>query len=159
MSISINEVIVREANGKEKRLKDYNGEVLLIVNVASKCGFTKQYAALQDLQSKYGPRGFQVLGFPCNDFGSQEPGNLEEIKEFCSTTYNASFSLFEKVHAKGNATEPYKTLNQYPPKGDVEWNFEKFLIGKNGDVVGRFKSATDPSSEEMVNAIEKALKS
>ena len=135
----------------------YKGNVLLIVNVASKCGFTKQYKALQYLQDKYESKGFMVLGFPCNDFGNQEPGQLEEIKEFCSTTYGVNFQLFQKVHAKGNTTEPFTTLNQLSPAGDVEWNFEKFLINTKGDAVARFKSSIEPDSLEITKAIEKLL--
>ncbi len=158
MSVNISEVIVKGSNGEEKQLSDFKGQVLLIVNLASKCGFTKQYAGLQELQNTYGSKGFQVLGFPCNDFGGQEPGTLQEIKSFCSSTFNANFPLFEKVHAKGNTTEPYTTLNQMEPKGDVEWNFEKFLIGKEGNCLARFKSAIEPNSIEIKTAIEKALR-
>ena len=135
----------------------YKGNVLLIVNVASKCGFTKQYKALQNLQDKYESKGFKVLGFPCNDFGNQEPGQLEEIKEFCSTTYGVNFQLFQKVHARGQTTEPFTTLNQVNPTGDVEWNFEKFLIDNKGDAVARFKSSIEPDSIEITQAIEKLL--
>ena len=135
----------------------YKGNVLLIVNVASKCGFTKQYKALQYLQDKYEYKGFRVLGFPCNDFGNQEPGQLEEIKEFCSTTYGVNFQLFQKGHAKRNTTEPFTTLNQVSPSGDVEWNFEKFLINTEGDAVARFKSSIEPDSPEITQAIEKLL--
>ena len=127
--------------------------------MASRCGFTKQYAGLQELQDAYKDKGFLVLGFPCNDFGGQEPGSLEEIKEFCSSTYGAHFPLFEKVHAKGNTTEPYSTLNQAIPKGDVEWNFEKFLISKKGEVLKRFKSGVEPNDADLKTSIEKALSS
>ena len=138
-------------------LGEYKGKVLLIVNVASKCGFTKQYEGLQNLQKTYESKGFRILGFPCNDFGDQEPGSLEEIKSFCTTTYGVSFELFDKVHAKGNTTEPYTTLNQMEPKGDVSWNFEKFLVNRQNQVVARFKSDIEPLSEELINAIEKEL--
>ena len=157
MSVNVSEVVVKTANGVEKSLGEYQGQVLLIVNVASRCGFTKQYGGLQALQNKYGAQGFQVLGFPCNDFGAQEPGTLDEIQNFCSSTYQASFTLFDKVHAKGRTSEPYTTLNQAEPVGDVAWNFEKFLINKNGDVVSRFKSAIEPNSKELGTAIEHAL--
>ncbi len=159
MSVNINEVFVKSGDGSEKRLGDYQGQVLLIVNVASQCGFTKQYSGLQELQDTYGSQGFQVLGFPCNDFGAQEPGELDQIKQFCSSTYGANFPLFEKVHAKGNCTEPFSTLNQTEPAGDVEWNFEKFLVGKDGRVLARFKSAVEPKSPELTKAIETALAS
>ena len=158
MAPSISNVSVRTPDGSEKSLGSYAGKVLLIVNVASRCGFTKQYAGLQALQDKYGDQGLCVLGFPCNDFGAQEPGNLEEIKSFCSTTYGASFELFEKVHAKGSTTEPYTTLNQSEPAGDVEWNFEKFLVSKDGTVINRFKSGVAPEDPDLNNAIETALK-
>ncbi len=159
MTVNVNEVIVMTANGAQKCLGEYKGQVLLIVNVASRCGFTKQYAGLQDLQNTYGSKGFQVLGFPCNDFGAQEPGTISEIQAFCSGTYQATFTIFEKIHAKGQTTEPYTTLNQTEPSGDVEWNFEKFLISKEGNVLERFKSGIEPNSVEIKTAIEKALKS
>ena len=155
MAISVSTVTVTTADGSSKSLGDYAGKVLLIVNVASRCGFTKQYAGLQALNVAYTDKGLAVLGFPCNDFGAQEPGSLEEIKGFCSTTYGADFELFEKVHAMGSTTEPYTTLNQMDPAGDVAWNFEKFLVGKDGTVIARFKSGVDP--EELKAPIEAAL--
>ena len=155
MTISISNVSVLTADGGKKSLGDYAGQVLLIVNVASRCGFTKQYAGLQALNEAYSSKGLAVLGLPCNDFGAQEPGSLEEIKSFCSTTYGADFELFDKVHAKGSTTEPYTTLNQMEPSGDVEWNFEKFLVGKDGSVIARFKSGIAP--EDLKSAIEAAL--
>ncbi|MFN9618380.1 MAG: glutathione peroxidase [Synechococcaceae cyanobacterium] len=157
MSINVSDVVVRSADGQERRLGEWAGSVLLIVNVASRCGFTPQYAGLQTLQDTYGPRGFAVLGFPCNDFGAQEPGSLSEIQSFCSTTYGASFELFDKVHASGEKTEPYLTLTQSEPAGDVAWNFEKFLIGRDGSVLGRFKSGVKPDAPELTAAIEAAL--
>ena len=155
MTINISGVSVTTPDGTTKSLGDYAGKVLLIVNVASKCGFTKQYAGLQALNEAYADKGLAVLGFPCNDFGAQEPGTLDEIKSFCSTTYGADFELFDKVNAKGSTTEPYTTLNKTEPAGDVAWNFEKFLVGKNGDVIGRYLSSVTP--EEMQSAIETAL--
>jgi len=157
MAQSVSGVSVRSADGSKKSLGDYAGNVLLIVNVASRCGFTKQYAGLEALNQSYGAKGLKVLGFPCNDFGAQEPGTLEEIKSFCSTTYGASFELFDKVHATGSTTEPYTTLNQTEPAGDVAWNFEKFLVGKDGTVIARFKSGVEPESAELKTAIEAAL--
>ena len=157
MSVNISKVEVFSFKNQKITFDHYKGNVLLIVNVASKCGFTKQYKALQSLQDKYESKGFKVLGFPCNDFGNQEPGQLEEIKEFCSTTYGVNFQLFQKVHAKGNTTEPFTTLNQLSPAGDVEWNFEKFLINTEGDAVARFKSSIEPDSLEITKAIEKLL--
>ncbi|CAE06614.1 glutathione peroxidase [Parasynechococcus marenigrum] len=155
MAISVSNVTVTTPDGSSKSLGDYSGKVLLIVNVASRCGFTKQYAGLQGLNAAYADKGLAVLGFPCNDFGAQEPGSLEEIKSFCSTTYGADFELFEKVHAMGSTTEPYSTLNQMDPTGDVAWNFEKFLVGKDGTVIARYKSGVDP--EELKAPIEAAL--
>ena len=159
MALNVSKVKVLSENGEMKPLGAFQGKVLLIVNVASHCGFTKQYAGLQELQNLYGPKGFQILGFPCNDFGEQEPGSLEEIKTFCSSTYKVTFPLFQKVHAKGNTTEPYTTLNQANPAGDVAWNFEKFLISKEGNVLHRFKSSIEPNDKELKDAIENALKS
>ncbi|QNJ15663.1 glutathione peroxidase [Synechococcus sp. A18-40] len=155
MAISVSNVTVTTPDGSSKSLGDYSGKVLLIVNVASRCGFTKQYAGLQGLNAAYADKGLAVLGFPCNDFGAQEPGSLEEIKSFCSTSYGADFELFEKVHAMGSTTEPYSTLNQMDPAGDVAWNFEKFLVGKDGTVIARYKSGVDP--EELKAPIEAAL--
>ena len=157
MSVNISKVEILTFKNQKITFDHYKGNVLLIVNVASKCGFTKQYKALQSLQDKYESKGFKVLGFPCNDFGNQEPGQLEEIKEFCSTTFGVNFQLFQKVHARGQTTEPFTTLNQVSPTGDVEWNFEKFLINSKGDAVARFKSSIEPDSIEITQAIEKLL--
>jgi len=154
---NVSNVVVRTASGDTQSLGNWSGQVLLIVNVASRCGFTRQYAGLQKLQDTYGPRGLTVLGFPCNDFGAQEPGTLEEIQTFCSTTYGASFQLFDKVHATGDKTEPYLTLTQTEPAGDVAWNFEKFLVGRDGGVLARFGSRVEPDSAELTTAIEAAL--
>ena len=157
MAPNISNVSVSTPDGTDKSLGSYSGKVLLIVNVASRCGFTRQYSGLQALQDSYGSKGLEVLGFPCNDFGGQEPGTLEEIKNFCSTSYNANFELFNKVHATGSTTEPYTTLNQTEPSGDVAWNFEKFLVDKDGTVIARFKSGVEPDSDELKGAIESAL--
>jgi len=154
MTISISSVTVRDAQGGARSLGDWAGKVLLIVNVASRCGFTRQYAGLQALQDSYGPQGLAVLGIPCNDFGAQEPGSLPEIQQFCATTYGANFTLLDKVTM---AEEPYTTLSQAEPAGAVAWNFEKFLIGKDGSVLGRFKSNVEPDSAELKSAIEAAL--
>ena len=157
MTVNISKVEVITSENQKITFDHFRGNVLLIVNVASKCGFTKQYKALQNLQNKYGSKGFKVLGFPCNDFGNQEPGDLAEIKEFCSVSYGANFQLFQKIHAKGKTTEPYTTLNKVNPAGEVEWNFEKFLINRNGDAVARFKSSVEPESIEIKKAIEDLL--
>ena len=157
MSVNISKVEVLSFDNERITFDYYKGDVLLIVNVASKCGFTKQYKALQTLQDKYESKGFKVLGFPCNDFGNQEPGQLNEIKKFCSTTYGVNFQLFQKVHAKGKTTEPFTTLNKVHPEGDVEWNFEKFLINRQGDAIARFKSSVEPDSIEITKAIESLI--
>ncbi len=154
MAVSVHDLTVRDAEGSPKSLSDWSGQVLLVVNVASRCGFTRQYAGLQALQERYAAQGFTVLGFPCNDFGAQEPGSLPEIQQFCSTTYGASFPLLDKVTM---AEEPYTTLTQTEPAGPVAWNFEKFLVGKDGTVLARFKSGVEPESAELTAAIEAAL--
>jgi glutathione peroxidase len=157
MSVNVADVVVTTASGAPQRLGELAGQVLLIVNVASRCGFTAQYAGLQKLQETFGDRGFSVLAFPCNDFGGQEPGELEEIKTFCSTNYGVTFPLYAKVHATGATTAPYDTLTKVEPAGDVGWNFEKFLVGRDGTVLARFKSAVKPDSAELTSAIETAL--
>ncbi|BEV35487.1 glutathione peroxidase [Synechococcus sp. M16CYN] len=155
MTINVSDVSVKSSDGTTKSLGDYAGKVLLIVNVASRCGFTKQYAGLQALNKAYAGKGLAVLGFPCNDFGAQEPGTLDEIKNFCSTQFGVDFELFSKVHAKGDTTEPYTTLNKTEPVGDVAWNFEKFLIAKDSTVIARYKSDVTPDS--LKTPIEAAL--
>ena len=157
MSVNISQVEVFSSKNEKITFDSFKGDVLLIVNVASKCGFTKQYKGLQNLQEKYKSKGFRVLGFPCNDFGNQEPGELAEIKKFCSISYGADFQLFQKVHAKGETTEPFTTLNKVSPAGEVEWNFEKFLINRQGEAIARFKSSVEPESIEITQAIESLL--
>ena len=142
-----------DADGNEKTLDDL-GDVVLVVNVASKCGLTPQYEQLEELQRLYGDRGFSVVGFPCNQFFGQEPGSMEQILDFCSTTYGADFELLDKVVM---AEEPYTTLSQSEPAGPVAWNFEKFLVGKDGTVLGRYKSNVEPDSAELSAAIEAAI--
>jgi glutathione peroxidase len=154
MAVNVRDLTVRDAEGNPKSLSDWNGQVLLVVNLASRCGFTRQYAGLQALQERYEAQGFTVLGFPCNDFGAQEPGSLPDIQQFCSTTYGASFPLFDKVTM---VEEPYTTLTQAEPAGPVAWNFEKFLVGKDGTVLARYKSGVEPESAELTAAIEAAL--
>lgn len=149
---------VKTIDGNTKSLSDYKGKVLLIVNVASRCGYTPQYEGLENIYKKYQDKGFEILAFPCNDFGEQEPGTNEEIKEFCTVKYNVTFTLFDKIKVLGDNKIPlYKKLTQYEPSGDISWNFEKFLIDKNGNVVGRYKSKVKPESEELTTAIEKYL--
>jgi glutathione peroxidase len=154
MAINVSDLVVRDGQGAERKLGDWAGQVLLIVNVASRCGFTRQYAGLQKLQDTYGARGFTVLAFPCNDFGAQEPGSQAEIEQFCSTTYGVNFPVMAKL---AMAEAPYTTLIESEPAGPVAWNFEKFLIGKDGAVLGRFKSGVEPDSAELTGAIEAAL--
>jgi glutathione peroxidase len=154
MAVNVSAVSVSNAGGEAQTLGAFAGQVVLVVNVASRCGFTRQYAGLQALQDTYGPQGFTVLAFPCNDFGAQEPGSLAEIQQFCSTTYGVNFPVFSKVAI---SAEPFSTLVQAEPAGPVAWNFEKFLIGKDGTVLARFKSAVEPEAAELKAAIEAAL--
>lgn len=160
MPNNIHEVKVKDISGEEVSLSEYEGKVLLIVNVASKCGYTKQYAGLQELYNNYRDKGFEILAFPCNDFGGQEPGTNEEIQEFCSSTFGVEFPLFDKIKVLGDEREPlYEKLINNPTteQGDIKWNFEKFLIAKNGDVIARYRSKVEPLSEEIVNAVETEL--
>ncbi len=159
MTIEVKNTKVIKSDGEKLTLGEYSGKVLLIVNVASYCGFTSQYKDLQKLHEIYSDKGLKILAFPCNDFGQQEPGTLEEIKGFCSTNFGVKFEIFEKVHAKGQTTEPFTTLNKCEPEGDVEWNFEKFLVGKDSQVIARFKSSVNPLDENLIAAIEVALDS
>jgi len=157
-SINIYNTKVRTIDGQEKSLSEYKGKVLLIVNVASKCGYTTQYEGLEKIYEKYKDKGFEILAFPCNDFGGQEPGTNEEIQNFCKTNYNVTFSLFNKVKVLGGEkSELYSKLINYEPAGDISWNFEKFLIDKNGNVTGRYKSKVKPDSDELTSAIESKL--
>lgn len=151
---------VMDIDGREKTLGDYKGKVLLIVNVASECGLTGQYAGLEALQQKYQSKGFMVLGFPCNDFGGQEPGSEKEIKQFCKSRYSVTFPMFSKVKVVGDGKHPlYEQLTGKSAKfpGEVGWNFGKFLIGKDGKVLQRFEPDTEPETEEVVKAVESAL--
>jgi glutathione peroxidase len=154
---------VKSLDGKEVDLaKKYEGKVVLIVNVASKCGLTGQYKPLEALQKTYGADGLVVLGFPCNQFGGQEPGSAEEIKTFCTSKYNVTFDMFSKIDVNGDKADPlykYLTGKDTDPKfaGQIGWNFEKFLIGRDGQVVARFKPPVSPDSEEVVAAIKTEL--
>ncbi len=152
---SIYDFKVKTIDGVEKSLSDYRGKVLLIVNVASECGYTSQYSDLQKLYETYRAQGFAVLGFPCNDFGGQEPGTEKEIKAFCSSRFGVTFDMFSKV-TMAHPLFQYLTRNATPP-GKVDWNFEKFLIDRNGNIVARFKSPVKPMSEAVVRAVEAAL--
>jgi len=157
---SVHEFSVKDINGKDVSLSEYKGKVLLIVNVASKCGYTRQYSGLQKIYDEYKDKGFEILAFPCNDFGGQEPGTNEEIAEFCSTNFNVTFPLFDKIKVLGEDKNPlYKMLtnNSNVEKGDINWNFEKFLISKNGEVIARYKSSVEPESDIVTQAIEMEL--
>lgn len=157
---SLKNISVKDMDGKEVKLSDYSGKVLLIVNVASRCGYTPQYEGLEAIYEKYKGKDFEILAFPCNDFGGQEPGTNEEIKQFCSLNYKVSFKLFDKVKVLGNEKSPlYALLTNNPAveKGDIKWNFEKFIIDKKGNVVSRFRSKVKPESEELTKVIESEL--
>jgi glutathione peroxidase len=161
MQSDINNIEVKDMGGKTINLSDYNGKVLLIVNVASECGYTKQYAGLQEVYEKYNPQGFEILAFPCNDFGGQEPGTNEQIQNFCSSKFGVTFKLFDKIKVLGDDKSPlYERLinNSVTEKGDVKWNFEKFLISKDGKIVERFRTKVEPTSDEVISAIENELK-
>lgn len=149
-------------DGKAMPLADYKGKVILIVNVASRCGYTPQYTALEALYEKYQSQGFVILGFPANNFGGQEPGTNQEIKTFCSRKYDVKFPLYSKVSVKGDDQTPlYQYLTKQtaaPIAGEIKWNFTKFLVDRNGAVIQRFESAVTPDSPEVVSAVEKALK-
>lgn len=159
MSSTVSDIVVTTINGEEKQLGDYAGKVLLIINVASYCGYTPQYAGLEQLNQKYKDVGLQILAFPSNDFGEQEPGSNPEIVDFCTKNYGVSFELFDKVHAKGPEKHPlYERLTRSAePSGEVSWNFEKFLVNKQGEIVARFKSSVKPDSPELIAAIEREL--
>ncbi len=159
---SVLNVKMKTLAGEDVDLKDYEGKVVVIVNVASKCGFTKQYKELEAVYKKYSDQGLVVLGFPCNQFGGQEPGTAAEIQEFCSANYGVTFDMFEKVEVNGDgACALYKTLTalETEPKGagKIDWNFEKFLVGRDGKVVARYGSKTTPDAPELITAIELAL--
>ena len=154
---------MKSLDGKDVDLSQYKGKVVLVVNVASECGLTGQYAPLQRIHDKYKDQGFVVLGFPCNQFGGQEPGSADEIKTFCTKNYGVTFDLFEKIDVNGEKAAPlYKTLTATPTKpvgaGKITWNFEKFLIGRDGQVVGRFTPRTEPSDLEATIEAELAKK-
>ncbi len=161
MAGTVEDIIVKTPRGEERSLGDYAGNVLLIVNVASRCGNTPQYAGLEELHRTYRDQGLRILGFPSNDFGGQEPGTNEEIAEFCQLNYGVSFELFDKVHAKGEDQDPLyaRLTTEADPPGDVAWNFEKFLIGRDSHIVARFSSKVKPDDPTLVGAITEALQS
>ncbi|WP_275558453.1 glutathione peroxidase [Streptomyces sp. 5-6(2022)] len=160
--MSLYDIPLRTLTGEPTSLGEHRGAALLVVNVASKCGLTPQYEGLERLQQRYAGRGFTVLGVPCNQFAGQEPGTSEEIQTFCSTTYGVSFPLLEKTDVNGEQRHPlYAELTRTPDAqgeaGDVQWNFEKFLISPDGEVVGRFRPRTEPEADDVVTAIEAQL--
>jgi glutathione peroxidase len=160
--MGIHEIPVKTLDGQDSSLGSLAGKALLVVNVASKCGLTPQYSGLERLQERFGGQGFSVVGFPCNQFAGQEPGSAEEIQTFCSTTYGVTFPLFEKIDVNGEGRHPLyaeltKTADAEGETGDVQWNFEKFLVGADGEVLARFRPRTEPEDEQVVKAIEAAL--
>lgn len=181
MTSQLEAISVRNIDGADTSLADYSGKVRLVVNVASQCGLTRQYAALEALYRKYRDRGFEVLAFPANEFGAQEPGTEEEIKSFCSTQYDVTFPLFSKIVVKGPGQHPlYAALTAAAPEAlqlpgagfraklvghgvdvgapqDILWNFEKFLLSRQGEVVARFSPEVTPDAEPLVSAIEREL--
>ena len=160
--MTLYDIPVKTLSGEDSSLGALAGKTLLVVNVASKCGLTPQYAALEALHARLADRGFSVVGFPCNQFMGQEPGTAEEIEEFCSTTYGVTFPMFEKIEVNGEGRHPiYDELTAVPDAdgaaGDVQWNFEKFLLGPDGTVLARFRPRTVPDDPEVLAAIEKQL--
>jgi glutathione peroxidase len=161
-TVALRDYPVNMLDGTPSSLADLDGKTLLIVNVASKCGLTPQYAGLEELHKRFADRGFSVVGFPCNQFGGQEPGSADEIAEFCSTNYSVSFPLFEKIEVNGAGRHAiYAELTQAPDAegeaGDIQWNFEKFLVGPDGTVLRRFRPMTAPDAEDLVGAVEAIL--
>src|SRR5574341_1345122 len=160
---SVLDFTMKNIDGKDTKLSDYRGKVLLLVNVASKCGYTPQYEGLQAIYAKYRDQGLVVLGFPANNFGGQEPGTNEEIKQFCLMKYNVSFPMFAKISVKGADIHPlYKFLTgkETNPEfgGDITWNFNKFLVDRTGKLIARFETREKPEGEKVTQAIEQALK-
>jgi glutathione peroxidase len=160
--VSIYDIPVKTLTGEDSSLGDLAGKTLLVVNVASRCGLTPQYSALEALHERLSGRGFAVVGFPCNQFGGQEPGTAEEIAEFCSATYGVTFPMFEKIDVNGPGRHPvYTELTAFADAdgqaGDIQWNFEKFLLSPDGTVVGRFRPRTTPDDPEVLAAIEENL--
>jgi glutathione peroxidase len=160
--LSLHDIPLTTLDGQPGSLGDLAGKTLLVVNVASKCGLTPQYAGLERLQERFADRGFSVVGFPCNQFGGQEPGSAEEISEFCSTTYGVTFPMFAKIDVNGPGrhqvyTELTALADAEGEAGDIQWNFEKFLVGPDGKAVARFRPMTDPEAPEVISAIEASL--
>lgn len=159
---SLYDIPVTTIDGRDTTLAEWAGHVLLIVNVASECGLTPQYEALQELQDEFAMRGFFVLGFPCNQFGGQEPGTEEQIEQFCRSTYGVEFPMFAKIDVSGDDAHPlYRRLTQFADAdgeaGDVAWNFEKFVVDDSGEIVGRFRPRTAPDDDAIIDLIEEHL--
>jgi glutathione peroxidase len=160
--MSIYDISIDSLDGSPLDLSTFEGREVLVVNVASKCGLTPQYTGLEELQKRFADKGFSVLGVPCNQFGGQEPGRADEIQTFCSTTYGVTFPMTAKVDVNGAKRHPlYRVLTEHPDArgetGDIQWNFEKFIISPAGEVVARFRPPVDPASDEVVEAIEAHL--
>ena len=156
---SVLDFTMKDIEGKSKSLSSYKGDVLMVINTASECGYTPQYETLQELYEEYKDKGFRILAFPANNFGQQEPGTNEEIKTFCTTKYHTTFDIFEKISVKGKDQHPlYKYITQESPyPGDVKWNFQKYLVNREGKIVARYLSAVDPMSKEIRANLEKLL--
>ena len=157
---SIYDIPLKDIDGNATSLKPYKGQVVLVVNVASHCGFTPQYAALEAVYQKYKSQGLVICGFPCNQFGGQEPGTDTEIKQFCTAKYDVTFPMFDKLEVNGDNRHPLYVLlagKDSPFPGDIRWNFTKFVIGRDGKIVNRFDSKVKPDSAEVTTAIETAL--
>jgi glutathione peroxidase len=160
--VSVYDIPIKSLDGSEGGLAEQKGRVTLVVNVASQCGLTPQYTGLEKIHEEYSGRGFSVLGFPCNQFGEQEPGTHEEIATFCSTNYGVTFPMFEKIDVNGDGRHPIyqeltKTADAEGHDGDIRWNFEKFLVGEDGKVIARFSPLVEPEAPELTQAIETAL--
>jgi glutathione peroxidase len=160
--MSVYDVPLKSLDGEPGVLAEQKGKVALVVNVASFCGLTPQYEGLEALYERFGAQGFSVIGIPCNQFGAQEPGTADEIKTFCSTSYGVQFPLTEKVDVNGESRHPlYQQLTETADgeghSGDIRWNFEKFLVSREGDVIARFSPMVEPGNDELVGSIEKAL--
>jgi glutathione peroxidase len=160
--VSLYDIPVKTLSGEDSSLGSLAGKTLLVVNVASKCGLTPQYTALEALQGRLTGRGFSVVGFPCNQFGGQEPGTAEEIAEFCSATYGVTFPMFEKIEVNGENRHPiYQELTAFADAegeaGDIQWNFEKFVIAPSGSIAARFRPRTAPDDPAVLAAIEESL--
>jgi glutathione peroxidase len=160
--VALRDIPVHTLAGEASSLAELDGKTLLIVNVASKCGLTPQYTGLEEMHRQFAADGFSVVGFPCNQFGGQEPGSADEIAEFCSATYGVTFPMFEKIDVNGPDRHPIyaeltATADAAGDAGDIQWNFEKFLVSPDGTVLGRYRPMTAPDAEELVSAIRASL--